>query len=482
MIGNFYAVSFAVALAVNLFLFGILASAGVWIILRLIKGAPPRARYVLTILAFLFATFIPLYLTISDNAKTEAILPASDKISVSSGKKETLQQLTNNNLSVAIFEKSLPALDSFTTAAGDFVLLKAAAILWVFGSFLFLLREIFGHLALFRRRKNLRPANDSLRKDLRCPDSIELYIGENQVPATVGFLRPQIIIPAQFPEGISISAMRRILRHEAAHARWRDPLANSILRIVRAVFWISPALWFLESVARAEQEAAADYAALKDFSISSSGDDAATAIEYADSLVKIAEFAKRTARQNLLIDSPAATNFGNSSHLENRIRRVFEGYKKPTVIRLSLSAIIITSVFPLTAFLPLASPSQSNATEKQRANEAMVFEPNLNPDFGNGENLFPTTINRKAKVKEISENDRQKIESQPTPEKRQTKRQIESKPVEPVLPQKAQPTETPQPVVPPVPVIKPKFTVKPSIAVKPVMKLNIEPQENKQPD
>lgn len=376
---NFSIVSFAVALAVNLLLFGVLAAFGVAAAFRLEQAVSPRVRYLIAVAVFLIAAFVPFAVTLRSVYKpqptsTATVEPKQTfKVNFQVDAVESERLSSQAVLTDATTKEQSAALDSFVFYAGNSELAKGFFALWLSVAVLLLFREFISHLLLERVRKRLRPADVSLRKNLFCPDDMQLYISESESPATVGLFRPVVILPARFPDNVSRAAMRSILQHETAHALWRDPLVNALLRIVRAIFWVSPALWFIECVVRDEREAAADYAALTKFSNPPSATGAA-AVEYATSLLTIAKFSTQLSRQKRL---GAAMHFGGSSRLENRVRRLLAGYAKPTSARLSLALFVILFSFLGMTLLPVAS-QQLNPGQRLLAENIMNDIPQTN--------------------------------------------------------------------------------------------------------
>jgi beta-lactamase regulating signal transducer with metallopeptidase domain len=329
MIGYFDIISFAIAFAVNLLMFGLVAAIGTAITFRLTETASsPRIRYLIAVGIFLLAAVAPLFLTIINAREKNSILQSSSELIEMEKPDDDFQKERDTTESMIMSQKEVPSiaekksfsaisvtLDDFVFDAGQSRSAQFFLILWLAVSAGLLFREFIGHTKLRNLRKKLRSA-DALRRELICPDEIKLYVGEFENPCTIGLLRPVVILPNRFPFDISVESARRILRHEIAHARWRDPLVNAFLRIIRASFWISPGLWFIERLIRIEREAAADRDAL----LTDSAD--AAEAEYADSLVKFAGFSAQVSKPNRF-STNAAMHFGNSSALESRVRRAW---------------------------------------------------------------------------------------------------------------------------------------------------------------
>lgn len=364
-------VLFAVSLLFNLLLFGILIAVGIAVSFRLIPNINPRVYYVISVAAFLIAILVPLTVTFQVFFNT---LPVST--TAVSTEKESIVEIstagTNQSIvtTLQVIEQDVierTVTPPKTNFMGDFIFSISNSLigifslgLWILISAYLLFQEITGHRKLQKSRNNWQVADARERKELFCPEDIRLYFADNQSPYTVGFLRPAVVFPKKFSINLSPDSIRFIVYHEIAHARWLDPLINAVLRTFRALFWVSPALWFLEYIAKREREAAADYAALS--TISNLNNNREAANEYAELLLSIAKIASHNSKQ-----SPAsltAVYFGGASLLENRIQRLLIGYSSPTPIGAFLATAAFSAVFIGMAYIPvLSKPARSTYPE-----------------------------------------------------------------------------------------------------------------------
>ncbi len=103
---------------------------------------------------------------------------------------------------------------------------------------------------------------------------------EIEVPAAIGFVRPAVILPAWLLNELPAPELRHVVMHELAHlSRW-DDWTNLFQKIVIALLFFHPAVWWLESRLSLEREMACDDAAIKQ---------SGSARTYAECLVRIAE-------------------------------------------------------------------------------------------------------------------------------------------------------------------------------------------------
>ncbi len=101
-----------------------------------------------------------------------------------------------------------------------------------------------------------------------------------RVPAAIGYIRPMVVFPSWALAEIPTAELNAILLHELAHLRRYDDWTNLAQKIVKAVFFFHPAVWFIESRLTLEREMACDDAVLAaNFSPRA----------YAESLVGLAE-------------------------------------------------------------------------------------------------------------------------------------------------------------------------------------------------
>jgi len=83
-----------------------------------------------------------------------------------------------------------------------------------------------------------------------------------RVPAAIGFWKRTIVLPAWALRELPPNDLNVILLHEFAHLRRWDEWTNLIQKIVRALFFFHPAVWWIENRLSVEREMACDDAVL----------------------------------------------------------------------------------------------------------------------------------------------------------------------------------------------------------------------------
>ena len=78
------------------------------------------------------------------------------------------------------------------------------------------------------------------------------------VPLLIGIVRPLVLLPASAVCGYSPEQVEMIVLHELAHVRRWDNLVNLVQRLVEAVLFFHPSVWWLSRRVRLEREHCCD--------------------------------------------------------------------------------------------------------------------------------------------------------------------------------------------------------------------------------
>ena len=84
------------------------------------------------------------------------------------------------------------------------------------------------------------------------------YCSRVLVPTVVGVLRPIILLPFSFASGLATEQIEALLAHELGHIRRLDPLVNVAQRVIEALLFFHPAVWFVSHRIRVEREHCCD--------------------------------------------------------------------------------------------------------------------------------------------------------------------------------------------------------------------------------
>ena len=184
------------------------------------------------------------------------------------------------------------------------------------------------------------------------------------VPTVVGVIRPMVLLPVAIAAGFTPQQVEWLLLHELAHIRRRDHLINLFQRLVEAVLFYHPAVWFVSNRIRIEREHCCD-----DRVVTLGG----TAHEYAGALVTAAALC--TGRGTITTESALAA-VNKPGHLRARIERLLGG-PGPS-LRLGRGSWLVAAVLGATAVLTfnvMASGGKANAPVAPTAVATAVVQP-----------------------------------------------------------------------------------------------------------
>ncbi|HEY4089049.1 MAG TPA: M56 family metallopeptidase [Bryobacteraceae bacterium] len=205
-------------------------------------------------------------------------------------------------------------------------------------------------------------------------------------PATLGILRPAIVLPQDWPQW-DAAKLDSVLAHERSHIERDDPAIQLLSAIHRSLLWLSPAAWFLHSkIVRACEEVSDDAA------IAVTADRAA----YAGILI---EFMQRRALPRTHLGVPMS-RYGSA---DRRIQRILDsstlsrgltwlGMLSMLVIASPL-AYFMATIAPATA-APASPPANTSAPTK-----AVAAGPQTRPGPGrNGGGRMSQTVSSRTGV------------------------------------------------------------------------------------
>jgi uncharacterized protein (TIGR03435 family) len=176
-----------------------------------------------------------------------------------------------------------------------------------------------------------------------------------QVPATVGWLRPVVLLPVGSLAGLPAGHVEALLAHEFAHIRRHDYLVNMLQGIAEALLFYHPAVWWVSGHIRAEREHCCD-----DVAVAIGGD----VLTYANALIELESC--RTPDTAVLVAA-------SDGSLAGRVRRLLNE-SQPSGRTFSGPAIVATGMLLLAAAWGVFAQS----TEAPRFEVASI-KPNNDP-------------------------------------------------------------------------------------------------------
>ncbi|HLJ29747.1 MAG TPA: M56 family metallopeptidase [Candidatus Angelobacter sp.] len=158
---------------------------------------------------------------------------------------------------------------------------------WLLFAALALARVVAGLWQVSRIRKNSEEVDPGglspeVRESIeRFPRPVSLRVSDRMhVPAAIGFFNPAVVIPDWFLQEMSAAELEQVLLHELTHLRRWDDWTNLAQKIIKALLFFHPSVWWVEQRLSLEREMACDDAVLSQ---------SASPQHYAQCLARVAE-------------------------------------------------------------------------------------------------------------------------------------------------------------------------------------------------
>lgn len=166
-------------------------------------------------------------------------------------------------------------------------------------------------------------------RKLGLPDNIKVYLTELiDVPATIGFFKPVILLPIATINHLSTEQVESIILHELAHIRRQDYLLNILISVLETILFFNPFAYLLVNVVKKERELFCD-----DFVVAFKNDPH----NYATALLHLEKLRKGSTA----LLAVAAT--GHDGVLLNRVKRIMKVNAQPFQYREKLIALFFIS-------------------------------------------------------------------------------------------------------------------------------------------
>lgn len=256
-------------------------------------------------------------------------------------------------------------------------------LVWAVIALAGLARVVLATFQVRRLRCSTVPVDmESLHVDLRAlvaeagsSRAVSVLVSERlQVPTAIGFRKPAIILPAWLLEKTPAEELKYILLHEVAHLRRRDDWTNLAQKILKALFFFLPSVWWIDRRLSLDREIACDDAVL-----AHSG----TPRGYAECLARVAE--RSFLRRQFALAQAAV---GHVRQLTARVTMILDPDRPrathlwkpaiPVVIVLAGLCALPASFTPeLIGFADDSPTAQARSTEVSRAVEKQMAQPQV---------------------------------------------------------------------------------------------------------
>jgi beta-lactamase regulating signal transducer with metallopeptidase domain len=247
-----------------------------WSALVALRHRSANARYVVCCAALMLMTALPV-------ATTIVLLDQRELSPPSSSAPVTLTSATGDTLRI----DSVPPAGAARSMDWPAVLTPWLLPVWLTGVAVCSLRLLMASLHTAALKRRSIPENGPLAATV---SRLAARIGVNRSvsvrvstvmasPATLGFLRPVILLPPATALHITPQQLEALLAHELAHVRRHDYLVNVLQMFAETLFFYHPVVWWTSRRIRIERELCCD-----DIAVRACGD----AVSYAQALTVVA--------------------------------------------------------------------------------------------------------------------------------------------------------------------------------------------------
>jgi beta-lactamase regulating signal transducer with metallopeptidase domain len=190
----------------------------------------------------------------------------------------------------------------------------------------------------------LNPALRQALEKFRRVRPVEVCTSDRvKVPTAIGFFHPAVIVPAWTLRELSADELHSVLLHELAHLRRWDDWTTLVQELLRALFCIHPAVWWIAGRLSLEREMACD-----DLVVAQTANPRA----YAQCLVSVAE--KSFLRRGVALAQAAVSRM---RHTSLRVAQILDR-DRPSATRVWRPALTLVGVFLVVCVVTLRRTPQ----------------------------------------------------------------------------------------------------------------------------
>ncbi len=244
-------------------------------------------------------------------------------------------------------------------------------VVWAVIALAGLARVVLATFQVRKLRAHAVPLNmELLAEDIRSlideaqesrPVSV-LVSNQLEVPTAIGFSNAAVILPAWMLESTPAEELKYILLHELAHLRRRDDWTNLAQKILKALLFFLPSVWWIERRLSLDREMACDDAVLVH---------SGTPHGYAECLAHVAE--RSFLRKQIALAQAAV---GRVRQLTARVTRILDP-ERPRASQLWKPAVPVVMVVALLCAVPASfTPELIGFADNTPAVKAQVSSQN----------------------------------------------------------------------------------------------------------
>ncbi|MBZ5596874.1 MAG: M56 family metallopeptidase [Acidobacteriia bacterium] len=183
-----------------------------------------------------------------------------------------------------------------------------------------------------------------------------------QAPTAIGLMKPAVILPSGLMQELSTAELQPVLLHELAHLRRWDDWTNLLQKIVKALLFFHPVVWWIEARISLEREMACDDAVLAE---------TADPRAYAQCLVYLAE--KSLLKRSMALAQAAVSRIGQTSR---RVAQILDG-DRPRTTRVWKPAVSLVAILAFASLVLLGHAPKLVAFRDDAARRVTAVAPSV---------------------------------------------------------------------------------------------------------
>ena len=202
------------------------------------------------------------------------------------------------------------------------------------------------------------------------------YCQQVTVPVVVGVFRPMILLPPSLMTGLTVEQLEAMLIHELAHIRRWDLAINLAQRVVEALLFAHPAVWYVSHRISIERENACD-----DLVLALGWQSA----DYVAALLSLADICASKPLLGMNTASILAASGKSPSQLKQRVLRLLgeSTASAPLLTRSGFGGVVVTVFMVLVASMVLSFHPDANG----QSSKQLCVGTNMDAGFTVGEEL-----------------------------------------------------------------------------------------------
>ncbi|MEO6136629.1 MAG: M56 family metallopeptidase [Ginsengibacter sp.] len=261
------------------------------------------------------------------------------------------------------------SLNQFAAFSGNAIAFLSVAYLFLLFLFIIKLISAYSEVKLVAQKSlisapvHLQNFTEKVANEIKIPKRIKVWVSENiDVPATIGFLKPVILIPLSSINNLTSYQLEAILLHEISHIKRNDYLVNLLISIIETVMFFNPFVaLMIKSIKRERENCCDDFVLMYRYDAHS----------YASALLQLEKFRNSNVELSLSAVS-------NKKQLFSRVKRIMgtgTTLQSNYAYRL-LALITITSILCLLNIALLSiEPKQNISSEAFNPKSDLLWRP-----------------------------------------------------------------------------------------------------------